>query len=230
MRFVLIRHGQSANNARYASTGSRLGRNPDATLTPLGHRQAARLAATLADASFPWRITSLHSSLMIRAIQTAAPVAEALDLPIAGDPELFEVGGPYQAGPGPDVAARVAHPGSGRQVLTGLTHRLVLPDRAGEHGWWLGPFESEAAGVERAGRVLARLRRGRPDDAVALVSHEWFTQLLLRELLGISSMTGWITIHNTAMCLVEDDGITVTVHRIDWLPHLDPRCPADLTC
>ena len=45
MRFVLIRHGQSSNNALWAETGNEIGREVDTRLTDLGEAQAAALAA-----------------------------------------------------------------------------------------------------------------------------------------------------------------------------------------
>ena len=45
MRFVLIRHGQSTNNALWAETGDDTDREVDARLTALGEAQAAALAA-----------------------------------------------------------------------------------------------------------------------------------------------------------------------------------------
>ena len=47
-RIVLIRHGESANNAAYAATGLRTGRVAEPELTAVGHRQAAALGEALA--------------------------------------------------------------------------------------------------------------------------------------------------------------------------------------
>jgi 2,3-bisphosphoglycerate-dependent phosphoglycerate mutase len=228
MRFVLVRHGQSGNNVLWSAQGSDHGRHPDTPLTPLGREQAHRLAAFVAGGGLPWRPDAVHCSLMTRAVETAAPLADALDLPLHGHAELFECGGPYDHAPGEVDGAveRVPHPGAGRGELVGLSSRLVLPDVAREHGWWDGPVEdAEEAYAGRARRALAAVREQHAEDAVVtLVTHGWFTQYLLRELLGIPAMTGWITIHNTGVSLVEDAaepfaGSAVAV-AIDWLPHV----------
>lgn len=222
MRFVLIRHGQSVNNLIYEETGQDLGRHPDPELTDLGHTQAGRLAQSVAAGVLPWQITAVHTSLMARAIQTAAPLADALDLPVFAHPELFECGGPYHQADG----VHLAHPGSEAEELAALTPRLVLPELPGGPGWWSGPFEAEeSAYVDRARRVIGDLRtRHDPGDVVALVTHGWFTQYLLRELLGISAMTGWVEVNNTGVSLLREEEErfvgTTTAVRLNWLPHL----------
>ncbi len=92
MRFVVIRHGQSTNNLLWETTGSELGRHPDTPLTETGHRQAELLAERLS-AVLPWRVDAIYCSLMTRAVQTAAPIAAALGLPLIGRTDMFEVGG-----------------------------------------------------------------------------------------------------------------------------------------
>lgn len=224
MRFVLIRHGQSVNNLIFEQTGEDLGREPDPRLTELGHRQARRLAASVAEGVLPWALTAVHTSLMARAIETAAPLADALDLPLLAHPEIFECGGPYHEVDGETVA----HPGSDPADLAALSDRLELPEPSADGpGWWSGPFEAEeSAYVDRARRVVTDLRGSHDADAVvALVTHGWFTQYLLRELLGIPSMKGWVEIGNTGISLLRDEGDrwagTTTAVRLNWLPHLD---------
>ena len=221
MRFVLIRHGQSINNLLWAETGDSIGRHHDPVLSPLGHQQAQLLGDVLADGVLPWRITQLHSSLMTRAVLTAAPLADALDLPLIGHPEAYETGGLYVE----EVAGvRIPHRGATAADLQLLSRRLILPDSARADGWFPGPYEDgDALIMDRARRVVADLRaRHDDDDVVALVMHGAFFQYLFRALLGIDTMSGWIVKHNTAMTLVADEsvgGITIA-HRIDWTPHL----------
>lgn len=221
MRFVLIRHGQSVNNLLYAQTGDSIGRHHDPALTPLGHRQAQLLGDALAGGVLPWRITQLHSSLMTRAVQTAAPLADALDLPLIGHPDAYETGGPFIE---EVVGVRIAHRGATAADLGALSGRLVLPSSAGADGWFPGPYEDGADLImDRARRVVADLRsRHTDDDVVAVVMHGAFFQYLFRALLGIDSMTGWIVKHNTAMTLIADEPVhgTATADRIDWTPHL----------
>lgn len=226
MRFVLIRHGQSGNNLLFSTNGDDQGRDPDTLLTPLGEQQAEALAGFATDPGLPWRITHLRCSLMARAIQTAAPLADALDVPLHADEHLHECMGPYDYSPG--TRDRVPHPGSARSALAAHSPRLVLPDVATEDGWWTRELEeAEEEYAARAARVVATLRDELPADAVVgLVTHGWFTQYLVRELLGIPAMSGWFAIHNTAVTLLADQGGTwsgsVEALKIGWTPHLAP--------
>lgn len=226
MRFVLIRHGQSANNLLWEQTGDSVGRHHDPELTELGHRQAARLAETAAEGALPWAITQLHTSLMTRAVQTAAPLADALDLPLQGHVDAHETGGVFIED---DGGVRTAHRGATSAALLAASNRLVLPEGLDPEGWFTGPVDADDAwNDERARQVVVGLReRHEDDDVVALVTHGAFFQHLFRALLGISSMTGWVVKHNTALSLFADseltDGATVSAHQIDWMPHLPPE-------
>lgn len=223
MRFVLVRHGQSGNNLIFENTGEDRGRHPDTLLTPGGEEQAAALAAYATGPGLPWRITHLRCSLMARAIQTAAPLAEALELPLHADTELHECLGPYDVVE--ETRERVPHAGSPRSVLLGHSSRLQLPDSSTEEGWWTGALEdTEQDHAARARRVVADLRATLPEDAtVALVTHGWFTQYLLRELLEIPHMSGWFAIPNTSVSLLTDrqtPWLGMEALQIGWTPHL----------
>jgi 2,3-bisphosphoglycerate-dependent phosphoglycerate mutase len=224
MRFVLIRHGQSTNNALWAETGDDTDREVDARLTVLGEAQAAALAAYATSPGLPWALTHLYASPMARAVQTAAPLADALDLPLALNQDLFEVGGPYDLLDG--SGEQVAHPGSGSSIIAALSDRVHLPDWLTEDGWWRGEVEREReAYVARADRLIGALRDTHdPNDVVGLVSHGWFGNVLLGRLLGIEDMNGAFELANTSISLLEDteEGVPwdVTAIRINWLPHL----------
>ncbi len=224
MRFVLIRHGQSTNNALWAETGAEIGREVDTRLTALGEAQAAALASYAASPGLPWALTHLYASPMVRAVQTAAPLANALDLPLTLSQDLFEVGGPYDRLDG--TGEQVAHPGSGSRVIAALSDRVQLPDWLTEDGWWRGEVELERdVYVARADRLVGTLRDTHdPDDVVGLVSHGWFGNVLLGRLLGIADMNGAFELANTSISLLEDteEGVPwdVTAIRINWLPHL----------
>lgn len=198
MRFILIRHAQSENNRRFAKTPDAV---PDAdpALSALGRRQALALAGDARH--LPWTPTHLYSSLMIRAVATAAPLADALDLPVLGHEQLFEVGGPHTVTP---LGERVPHPGAGRDALAALTPRLVLPESVDADGWYRRPVETEADAHTRAHAVVESLRaRHRPGDVVVLMGHAWFAAKLLRVLLGGLDHV-WFSQHNTGLTVVSD--------------------------
>jgi 2,3-bisphosphoglycerate-dependent phosphoglycerate mutase len=223
VRFVVIRHGQSSNNLLYEETGDSVGRHHDPELTELGRTQAARLARSVTDGTLPWRITQIHTSLMTRAVQTAAPVADALDIPLLGHLDAYETGGPFIEDAD---GVRTPHRGATSADLQALTGRLVLPQGAAAEGWYDREYEdADDLATARAQRLIVALRQRHEDeDVVALVTHGAFFQFLFRALLGIEAMTGWVLKHNTAVSLFADEpstaGATTTAHRIDWMPHL----------
>jgi 2,3-bisphosphoglycerate-dependent phosphoglycerate mutase len=224
MRFVLIRHGQSTNNALWAETGGDIGREVDTRLTALGKAQAAALASYATSPGLPWSLTHLYASPMARAVQTAAPLAAALDLPLVLNQDLFEVGGPYELHE--DTGEQVAHPGSAGSVIAALSDRVRLPEWLTEDGWWHSEVEREReVYVGRADRLIGDLRDTHdPNDVVGLVSHGWFGNVLLGRLLGIERINGAFELANTSISLLEDteEGVPwdITAIRVNWLPHL----------
>jgi broad specificity phosphatase PhoE len=79
---VFARHGQTAPNRE----GLVLGRS-DPELTGEGHRQAALLATTLATEP----VTTILTSPLVRARQTAEAVGAACGVPVAVDERLVEI-------------------------------------------------------------------------------------------------------------------------------------------
>jgi len=91
MELILVRHAQPDWTDADGN-----GRN-DPGLTELGHHQAARVAGVLADPSAgptPGPVDRLVASPAIRAQETAAPIAAALDLPLETLPWLWELRNP----------------------------------------------------------------------------------------------------------------------------------------
>ncbi len=72
-RLHLVRHGQSAGNAE-----GRFGGHGPTPLSELGRQQAEITAKALAKE----RIKAIYSSDLLRAVETAKPLADLLDLPI----------------------------------------------------------------------------------------------------------------------------------------------------
>jgi 2,3-bisphosphoglycerate-dependent phosphoglycerate mutase len=227
MDILLIRHAQSGNNLLWERNGSSRGRSADPELTPLGLDQAQAVARAFAAGDYP-RPTHLFTSLMLRAVQTAAPLAETLDLPLIGHAETFEFFGPVEYDPD-DHERRWHHPGASRQTLQRLSPRLTLPSPAGEDGWWRGPVEDEAACDARARRVVRDLiqTHGGSGATLALVTHGTFSQYLIRALLGIETMTGWLAIGNTSVSQFRDVETLAVASWINRVDHLGPGQRSD---
>lgn len=82
---ILLRHGQSEFNLHFSRTKCDPG-IPDPKLTPLGHEQAERAAAALAGEDLARILVSPYT----RALQTAAPIAQSLGIPIEVTPVVRE--------------------------------------------------------------------------------------------------------------------------------------------
>src|SRR5205823_1132620 len=82
---ILIRHGQSEFNRHFSETRQDPG-IADAPLTPLGHEQAAAAARALAGQG----IARILASPYTRALQTAAPIAEATGASVLVTPTIRE--------------------------------------------------------------------------------------------------------------------------------------------
>lgn len=84
-RMILLRHGQSEFNLLFTQTRKDPG-IPDPKLTPLGHEQAEAAAEALADQGLRRIVVSPYT----RTLQTAAPIAKRLGLPVIVNPVVRE--------------------------------------------------------------------------------------------------------------------------------------------
>ena len=99
MRLILIRHGQTTSNVDgLIDTGE-----PGPGLTPLGFTQAAALPAALGGES----IDLLYTSTLVRARQTAAPLAASLGLDVRVRDGLREIGAGTLEMRGDDAAVQL---------------------------------------------------------------------------------------------------------------------------
>jgi broad specificity phosphatase PhoE len=164
---ILLRHGQSEFNKLFTETR----RDPgieDPELTALGHEQAAKAAAALADA----RITRIIVSPYTRALQTAAPFLARAGAEVT---VMHEVRERYA------FACDVGR------------HRDELAARFPEHSfghlperWWPEATETAEATIERAAAFRAAMRL-RDDQATTLLVSHW---AFILALTGVSVMNG----------------------------------------
>ena len=82
MKFLFVRHAQSANNEKSKVEGEEKQRDPDPPITEFGLRQSQCLAEYLKaqrnDPKRPLCITQVITSAMRRSLETVGPVCEAL--------------------------------------------------------------------------------------------------------------------------------------------------------
>jgi broad specificity phosphatase PhoE len=163
LEVFLLRHGQSLGN----QTGERI---YDPPLTELGRRQAERAADLLA----ALQPTHVVSSPMVRALETAVPLAERVRLPVTVWPDLVEYNHWDAYGTLP------------RAELVRRFPRAVLPGGFPEEGVRYEGPEPEASAWRRARGVVGRLAALPRPARVAVVTHGTFAGVLLRVALGIA--------------------------------------------
>ncbi|SHH64434.1 probable phosphoglycerate mutase [Jatrophihabitans endophyticus] len=143
MRLILVRHALPERVETVSEA-------PDPELSDTGRRQAAALAATLAEE----RIDAVWASPLRRAVQTAEPLAAARGLDVRRHDGLVE----FDFGHGVYIPAEeTAHP-----VVRQMRDRLDAQD--GDEG--LRRFRATVAAA--MGDVVAS---GRPEDTIAVVCH-----------------------------------------------------------
>jgi broad specificity phosphatase PhoE len=150
---ILLRHGQSEFNLHFTTTR----RDPgivDPRLTPLGHQQAEAAAMALRGEGIRRIIVSPYT----RALQTAAPVARALGVPVMVNPIVRER---YA------FACDIGRP---RTELA-----LAWPEHdfsAIEEVWWPAAEEPGQAVIDRAALFRAEMA-ALPDWSDTLVISHW---------------------------------------------------------
>jgi 2,3-bisphosphoglycerate-dependent phosphoglycerate mutase len=247
VQLVLVRHGQSSNNALYAeavaaeraaNTAVRRaaadlrylrGRVADPPLSALGVRQAQTLGAAFRSGGAPFTPTHLYASPTMRAVQTVSPLAEATSLRVVLHPDAYEVGGVHLFDP--QTGTRQARPGATFQELRERcpvieTTPGLFP--ASDQPWSGGLETHDEQALPRAQRLLTALRAAHGhDDVVLLVSHQHFSQFVIAAVLGYAAPPGQrFRIDNTGhLSFRLDDG----PGRIDWVNRVDHLDPADIT-
>ena len=152
-RMILLRHGQSEFNLAYTETRRDPGIH-DPRLTPLGHEQAETAAGALAGE----RIRRIVCSPYTRALQTAAPIAARLGLPVFVNPIVRE------------RYAFSCDIGSPRFELAVAWPEL---DFTGIEEIWWPAMEEPAAGILARAELFRAEMGALPDWADTLVVSHW---------------------------------------------------------
>ncbi len=167
---ILLRHGQSEFNLAFTQTR----RDPgivDPKLTPLGHEQARAAAVALRGHG----IRRILASPYTRALETAAPVSEALGLPIQIHPVVRE-----RYAFTCDVGSPVSH------LAAAWPHHDFSEI---EEVWWPQAEEGAEGVIRRAAQFRAEMA-ARDDWAHTLVVSHWG---FILSMTGRSVMNGdWL--------------------------------------
>jgi broad specificity phosphatase PhoE len=201
MRLLAIRHGETAWSRERRFAGSK-----DIPLTADGRRQGAALAQALAGTS----IAAVYASPLVRARESAEPVASALGLPLGFEPDFREMCFGDWEGLTRD---EVSHSFPDDYAVWRAT-----PDRFARPGG-----ETLPAVADRVARALAALRARHDKATVVLVSHGIVTRLLVLAALGLGPERLWsVEASPAGISEIEYRDDWMTVHRVNTLAHLEP--------
>lgn len=241
MELYFIRHGQSQNNAN--ARNPHYQESPDPVLTDHGMEQARHLADFFqknqhikqdeqgnSQNRYGFGITHIYSSLMDRAVNTAAPTARVLGVPFSAWIDIHEEGGIFARDKNNYLQGL---PGKPRSYFQQYFPEFALPDHLDESGWWNRPFEGEAERPLRAEKFLAELinrhgdTSGQPEDRVAIFSHGGFFMHLMCAMLKLPwrqaahNRQSWFEINNASISRVDFKRNEIKicyVNRTDHLP------------
>ncbi len=248
MELYFIRHGQSQNNANWNNQDYK--ESPDPALTEIGHEQARLLAEflkknqTITDDKvwnvqnrYGFGLTHIYTSMMERAVYTAAPISQVLDIPLIAWKEIHEEGGIFSRGDkrsSPvDKSNSTGLPGRPRSFFAQNFPTLTLPEELDETGWWNRPFETEEERQPRADQVLEEIvarhqdREGQPEHRVAFVSHGGFFMRLICAMLKLPwrqaalGKRSWFMLNNCSISRfdIHKEEINIAyLNRTDHLP------------
>jgi len=159
---LLIRHGENdwVGEKRLA------GRTPGVHLNETGRRQAVELAEMLAEQP----IAAVYSSPLERCMETARPLADALDLPVQPDPGMIEVD--YGSWQGGELRALARRPEW--QAVQHYPSQFRFPG-----GETLREVQFRAVGAIEAMRIR------HPNRVVAVFSHGDVIRTTVAHYLGV---------------------------------------------
>ena len=214
----------------------------DPPITELGQQQSEILAHHLATGSTQdlipgaapgsaralerkgYGVTSLYCSPMLRSLQTAYPIKEALGLIPQVWVDIHERGGMFlEAGEG----GSVGYPGMTRsEILAKYPDYLPSPGIT-EEGWWNRNREDNPTASGRAIKVAEDLvTMSDTEDRVAIISHGTFINILLKALLDqLPGNHIYYRHNNTGISRISiQKGSTTEVISLNRLDHL----PSDM--
>ncbi len=177
-RLFLVRHGQSDGNAE-----GRFGGHSPTPLSALGRQQAALTADALARE----RISAVYSSDLLRAVQTAEPLAKILDLPIIATSAFRERKVGVLEGLTFDES-KAAHPRDYYALVNRNIHHIITGG------------ESYRQLLRRATRELHTILRSHHAENIVIFSHTGAICYLTLYLIGAinrhTKTTPWLITSN----------------------------------
>ncbi len=202
-RLFLVRHGQSNGNAE-----GRFGGHSPTPLSDLGKHQAELTAKVLVKE----KIHAIYSSDLLRAVQTAEPLAKLTDLPIIATPAFRERKVGVLEGLTFDES-KAAHPKDYYALVNRNIHHVITNG------------ESYRQLLRRATKELHEILRTHQGENVVIFSHTGAICYLTLYLIGAinrqTKTTPWLVTSNCGINRFEIRSRTnIRVHAFNDTRHL----------
>lgn len=187
-RVVLIRHGQAVCNVEGIVGGPKGCHG----LSELGRRQAAALAERLVETGELREASALYSSVLPRAVETAALLRHAIG-PVGSPPETEQ-----------QVDLSELHPGEADAMTwQEVIDAFGVPDWDVDQTIPIAPHgESWATFVPRASGAVRAIAERHPGQQVVLAVHAGVIEATMIAFLGIgpeASRRGWLRIQHASL-------------------------------
>lgn len=208
MELYLIRHAQSANNAKPEAD-----RVADPPLTDIGQQQASHLAVWVNSL----KLTRLTTSPFLRTLQTTDKIAAETGLRPEVRIQLHEQGGCYS---GHLPFKRIGQPGLTRSEIGQAFPGFDVEVELDGEGWWRSqPYESKDQARRRARSLLQSTRDefARSSERVGYVMHADIKVLLL-ESFHTDPLEVPFNTSVTRVSITPDQVRLVEYNRVDHLP------------
>lgn len=204
VKFVIIRHGYSKNNKEKKFTGQ-----CDVPLDVVGFEQANDTCKYVVE---NFDIDVIYSSDLIRAIDTATPIANALNLPITKVKELREL----DVGKWGDLTFEQVK----ERYPKEYEHYVSDVGNAGCVGG-----ESYADLVERSDKIMRKLAKENGGKTVLISTHGGFIRCLRSAWLNIplGEIKNIPHVPNASVTVVEFDGESAKFTLIGYDKHLNNK-------
>jgi broad specificity phosphatase PhoE len=200
LRLLAIRHGATAYSQERRYAGSH-----DIPLSPEGRRQCSALAQALG----PLHAAAIYASPLVRARESAAPIAAHQGIEVTLESDFREMCfGDWEGLTRDEVE---------RRFPEDYTVWLTAPERFARPG-----SEPLSAVAERVTRAVAELRATHVGETVILVSHGVVTRLIVLAALGLGPERLWsVDASPAGISEIEYRDDWATVHRVNTIAHLE---------
>lgn len=212
MNLYLIRHGECLGQSDPAHYS-----NPDSPLSALGEQQAVLTAKHLSRAN----LSCVVSSPLVRALATAAPIAQSFNIPVLVWTDIREGFSDY-------------HKGFSLAKLRTEFPNTQFSEEVTEEGWHHGNDFYDDWEI-RCKRVLEKLALLPQNSQVAMITHGGFGNYFLHSVLGLSfKQPIWFELANGSVSHLrfvpnpKDERpnwplyppVSIEVHSINTIAHL----------